>query len=163
MTDEQNQIDLDDEGLEATNENFVALRNAHKATKKELKELRGKYESIEPSYRNLLIEKTGFGPDSPQAKALLKLHEGDLTVDALAETAKSYGLTPAEGAAGEQKPELSAEQQAAIASSQTDQQLAAVSTPVEPQTLQTRIAEAEANGDMQEAVALKQELLHQAS
>lgn len=143
MAGESEQYDERDD--EVTNENFVQLRDAYKELKREAKELRAFKESAEPKLRASVLRDAGFDPESPRASALLKLHEGELEVEALKQTASEYGLEPGEGEGGQTpKPELSDEERQAIQSSDRGQQLAAHAAPVEsPQTLDARIAEAE--------------------
>ena len=144
MSEQPNTESVED--VEETNENFVQLRDAYKELKREAKELRAFRESAEPKLRASALRDAGFDPESPQAKGLLKLHEGDLDAEALKETAAAYGLAPSgEGEGSEApKPELSSEQQQAIASADRGQQLTATASPVEPQTLDERIRAAEA-------------------
>lgn len=148
------------ESQEEENENFVQLREAHKQAKREAKELKAKLEAIEPVYRQFVVKEAGFDPESPQASALLKLHEGEFTVEALAKTAQEYGLAPAASEEGGRsaRPELTAEEQQAIASSQRGAQQAATASPSNPQTAQQRYAEAEQAGDLQAMIAAQEQI-----
>lgn len=145
--DEQQQDHDFDAITEPTNDNFVQLRDAYKQLKKENQQLRGFREQAEPQLRQAALKEAGFDPESGPAKALLKLHDGELTADALQATATEYGL-----ASGEQPPgqpaatQLSDEQQQAIDAHQRGQQLAAQAAPVEPQTMDAKIAAAEQKG-----------------
>lgn len=138
------------EDAEPTNDNFVALRNHAKALEKDLRELRTFRETAEPQLRSAAIKEAGFDPDpekSPQTKALLELHKGDISAEAFKQTAESYGLAPAAGdpgeGAGAGAPELTPEQQQAITSEQRSEQAFSQAAPVEPQTIDARIAAAE--------------------
>lgn len=121
------------------------IRDQLKSEQKARKEAEARLEKIEPVYKASVLRDAGFDPESPRASALLKLHEGELEVEALKATASEYGLEPGEGEGGQTpKPELSDEERQAIQSSDRGQQLAAHAAPVEsPQTLDARIAEAE--------------------
>ena len=147
MSEQPNDQGLED--VEETNENFVQLRDAHKDLKREVKELRAFKESAEPKLRATALRDAGFDPESPQAKGLLKLHEGDLEAEALKETAAAYGFAPSGEGDGPEasRAELTDEQKQAITSADRGQQLAATATPVEPQTLGERIKAAEAKGN----------------
>ena len=63
------------------------LRQQLKAANKELGELR-------PYREQRVLQQAGFDPDSKQGRALLKLHEGDLTPEALKATAEEWEFTP---------------------------------------------------------------------
>ena len=152
MTD---QIEQEDE---FSSDQFVQLREAYKQAKKELKELRAFREDAEPRIRQAAVRDAGFEPDSPQAKALLRLHEGELTVEALKATADEYGIigVPVEDSAG--APALSDDQKQAIASAARGNQLAAVGAPSSPQSAHERYAEAEAAGDFSAMLAAQEEI-----
>lgn len=138
-----------------------AIRDQLKAEQKARKALEAKLQALEPEYQKFVVEKAGFDPESPQATALLKLHESDeFTVEALAKTAQEYGLAPAASEEGGQsaKPELTAEEQQAIASSQRGAQQAATASPSNPQTAQQRYAEAEQAGDLQAMIAAQEQI-----
>ena len=152
MTD---QIEQEDE---FGSDQFVQLREAYKQAKKELKELRAFREDAEPRIRQAAVRDAGFEPDSPQAKALLRLHEGELTVEALKATADEYGIIGVliEDSAG--APALSDEQKQAIASAARGNQLAAVGAPSSPQSPHERYAEAETAGDFSAMLAAQEEI-----
>jgi 3-methyladenine DNA glycosylase AlkC len=78
---------------EFSSSQFTELREAYKTAKKELKELRAYREASEPKVRRAALREAGFDPDSPQAKALLKLHDGDMDAGALKATADEYGIS----------------------------------------------------------------------
>ena len=63
------------------------LRQQLKAANKELGELR-------PYREQRVLMQAGFDPDSKRAKALLKLHDGELSVEALKATAEEYEYEP---------------------------------------------------------------------
>lgn len=153
---------------EYTSDQFVQLRDAHKAAKRELKELKAFKDSAEPRLRAVALRDAGFDPDNVEegpTAALLRLHEGDLTAEALKATAVKYGLATAdEGDAGQgagAPAQLTPEQQQAIASTQRGQQVAGVGAPVTPQPLDAQIAEAVAAGDIKRSLALKNQKLAQ--
>ena len=137
---------------------FVQLREAYKQAKKELKDLRAFREDAEPRIRQAALRDAGFEPESPQAKALLRLHEGELSVEALKATAEEYGIVgvPVEDSAD--TPALSDEQKQAIASAARGNQLAAVGAPSSPQSAHERYAEAEASGDFPGMLAAQEEI-----
>lgn len=154
MTDQNQQQDE-----EFGSDQFVQLREAYKQAKKELKDLRAFREEAEPRIRQAALRDAGFEPESPQAKALLRLHEGELTVEALKATADEYGIVGFQqdvdsGGA----PTLSDEQKQAIASAARGNQLAAVGAPSSPQTPHERYAEAEAAGNFREMLAAQEEI-----
>lgn len=68
------------------------MRDQIKTLNARVKELEP-YEAEATQYRRTsALRDAGFDPDSGPAKALLKLHEGDMTAEALKETAQTYGL-----------------------------------------------------------------------
>ena len=89
----------DDQGTDSQDSGLVRdLRKQLKAQSQELGELR--------QFRTeRVLQKAGFDPDSKIGKALVKLHEGDLTPEGLRATAEEYGYdvpavdsdTPANG------------------------------------------------------------------
>jgi hypothetical protein len=138
---------------------FVQLREAYKQAKKELKELRTFREEAEPRIRHAALREAGFDPDSPQAKAILRLHEGELSVEAIKATADEYGLSfVPSGDVEDGKPELSEEQKQAIASTARGAQLAAAGAPSSPQSPHERYREAEAANDFGGMVAAQEEI-----
>lgn len=137
---------------------FVQLREAYKQAKKELKELRAFREEAEPRIRHAALQEAGFQPDSPQAKALLRLHEGELTVEALKATAEEYGITGVAVDDSPGAPTLSDNQKQAIASAARGNQLAAVGAPSSPQSPHERYAEAETAGDFAAMLAAQEEI-----
>lgn len=137
---------------------FVQLREAHKQAKKELKDLRAFREDAEPRIRQAAVRDAGFDPDSAQAKALLRLHEGELSVEALKATADEYGLAPSYEADADREPSLSDEQKRSIASAARGQQLSSVGAPSSPQTPQERYREAEAANDFPAMLSAQEEI-----
>lgn len=142
-----------------TSDQFVQLRDAHKALKKEAKELRAFRESAEPQLRTYALKNAGFDPESGPAKALLKIHEGEFTPEALKATAAEYGLAAGEVEGGTTATELTDDQKQAIASTERSQQLTAQGSPDEPQTRDAAIKEAEAKGDWDTFNRLQAEFL----
>lgn len=136
----------EDNDQEYSSDQFVQLRDAHKALKKEAKELRAFREAAEPQLRTYALKNAGFDPDSGPAKALLKIHEGEFTPEALKATAAEYGLAAGEVEGGSTATELTEEQKQAIASTERSQQLQGQASPEEPQTIDARIRAAEAKG-----------------
>jgi hypothetical protein len=153
MSDQNEQQDED-----FGSDQFVQLREAYKQAKKELKDLRAFREEAEPRIRQAALRDAGFEPESPQAKALLRLHEGELSVEALKATAEEYGIigVAVEDSAG--APALSDEQKQAIASAARGNQLAAVGAPSSPQSPHERYREAEAAGNFPEMLAAQEEI-----
>ncbi len=146
MADETLEALRDD--AEPTNENFVALRNALKAKDRELKELRAFKSSTEPQLRTFALKDAGFDPESPQAKALLKLHDGEFTPEAIKATAGEYGFVAGEaGTTADPGQQLDEAQQGALEASQRGQQLnGASSSTTPPQTTDARLKAAEQKG-----------------
>jgi len=153
------QVEQQDE--EFGKDQFTQLRDAYKQAKKELKELRAFREEAEPRIRQAAVRDAGFDPESAQAKALLRLHEGELSVEALKATADEYGLAPSYEADADREPSLSDEQKRSIASAARGQQLSAVGAPSSPQTPQERYREAEAANDFPAMLAAQEEIARQ--
>lgn len=143
---------------EFTSDQFVQLREAYKSAKKELKELRAYREVSEPKVRSAALKEAGFDPDSPQAKALLKLHEGELDAEALKATASEYGISGSAVEDAADRPSLSPDDEQAIASTSRGAQLAAVGAPASPKSAQERYREAEQSGDFSEMLATQEEI-----
>jgi len=143
---------------EFTSSQFTELREAYKTAKKELKELRAYREDAEPKVRRAVLKEAGFDPESPQAKALLKLHDGDLDAEALKATAEEYGIAGVPVEDADERPSLSPEDKQAISSTARGAQLAAVGAPASPQTAQERYREAEASGNFSEMLAAQEEI-----
>lgn len=91
-----------------------------------------------------LVDAIGIDPASPHGEALVALHDGELTVTALAESAEGFGLLEPAGPTDE----LSDEDRHAIAASERSASLAALSVPVEPKTLNDEIGEAERKAEV---------------
>lgn len=143
---------------EFTSDQFVQLREAYKETKKELKELRAYREASEPKVRRAALQEAGFDPESPQAKALLKLHDGELDAEALKATAAEYGIQGVATEEAADRPALTPEDQQAISSTARGAQLAAVGAPASPQSAQERYREAEASNNFAEMLAAQEEI-----
>src|SRR5690606_32969933 len=102
-------------------------------------------EQVEPVYRATVLKDAGIDPDSPQAKAVLQLHgDGEFTAEALKATATDFGIPLGNVEQAAQEQPLDDAAQAAIASADRNRELQAVGTPVEPQSLDAQIAEAQA-------------------
>lgn len=82
----------DDQGYDDQDDGSALVRDLRKQLKQANKEL----SELRPYRDERLLQQAGFDPDSKQGKALLRLHDGDLTADALKQTAEEYGFTPAE-------------------------------------------------------------------
>ena len=97
------------------------LRKENEEMKRELRDFRT---------RDALTE-AGFDPKSPQAKALMKLHEGDLTADAVKATAGEYGIAPVEATQTEgQEQQVDEVAQQRSAATQNIDELRSNATPV---------------------------------
>lgn len=151
MTDEQTTQEIDPDSLDDSNDSFKQLRDAYKALAKDKKSLEKELETARPQLRASALKDAGFDPESKQAAALMRLHEGDLDPEALKATAEEYGLAP-DNSGGE--PEGGSEDQpqgdqpAMSESEQRAQQLRARSEPAgAPQSLDQQITDAEARGE----------------
>ena len=79
-----------------------------------------------------MLNSAGFDPDSGIGKALVELHKGDLTAEALAETAKQYGFEPATATT---EPEVDPVAQERSESTARIDELRANATPVGSQSM----------------------------
>lgn len=68
------------------------IRDHLKNVEAERDRLAAELAKAEAERKELAVLRAGFAPDSKQAKALLRLHEGDFTPEALNATAAEYGL-----------------------------------------------------------------------
>lgn len=117
--DDQQQDDTQDSNL------VRDLRKQLKDANKELGELR-------PYREQRVLQQAGFDPDSKQGKALLKLHDGELTAEALKATAEEYEFTPTLTEPAEQVDPVAEERSNTI---QRVDELRSNATPVGAQTL----------------------------
>ena len=82
----------DDQGYDEQDNDSALVRQLRKQIKDQSRELN----ELRPYRDQRVLQEAGFDPDSKQGKALLRLHDGDLTADALKQTAEEYGFTPAQ-------------------------------------------------------------------
>lgn len=83
---------------------ITEIRNQLKAEQKARQDMEAELAELR-SYRQAeTFRQAGFDPDSGPGKALLKLHEGEFTVDAIKATAETYGLAAGATEGGAQPP-----------------------------------------------------------
>ena len=124
------------------------IRDQLKAEQKARKELEDKLNRVEPQFKGLLLNQVGIDPDSDQAQGLLTLHDGEMTVDALKETANRFGFRLGESEEAPPQQQLGAEQQQAIASQERSDQVFGKGSPAQPpQTMEGRLEAAEAKAN----------------
>lgn len=121
--------DFDAETDEGSENGPKALREAAKDGKRAKAEAAAATTRAETAEKHLALLRAGFDPDSKNAKALLKLHEGEWTADALKATAAEYEW-------GQAAPVADAKELAAL------DQFAAASTGGETTSSQEDLAEA---------------------
>lgn len=152
--------DVTTENTEDENESPVIrqLRQQLKAKDKELKARDDRLADLEESQRTSVFKEAGFDLKAEdekaknRAEAVLKLHEGDLTPEAIKQTAERYGF--AEVPQTQVDP---LQQQRIAQGNAADQLLSTSQQPSPPPDLDQRIAEAEANGDVATTISLKME------
>lgn len=83
----------DDQGFDEQDNDSRLVRDL----RKQLKEASRELNELRPYRDQRVLQEAGFDPDSKQGKALLRLHDGDLTAEALRQTAEEYGFAAAEG------------------------------------------------------------------
>lgn len=162
----------DFDNVEGTSEQFKQLREAFKAEKAKRKQAETQVETLQPVARDAALRQAGFDPESKQATALLKLHEGELDAESLQQTADTYGFQPTAGQEPQGGNEPQGEQPAGDGQPQQPQGLSAPeqraqglrqqAQPVAPQSLEQRIQDAERNGDIETMSQLNAEKLAQA-
>lgn len=74
------------------NPSFEELRNAYKEQQKQLRAATQELDELRSYRQHQTFREAGYDPESGPGKALLKLHDGEFTVDAIRETAATYGL-----------------------------------------------------------------------
>lgn len=74
---------------------FEELRARYKESQKQLASFEKELEELRTFRQSETFRRAGFDPDSKQGRALMKLHDGEITVEAIRETAESFGLTVA--------------------------------------------------------------------
>lgn len=163
MTDEQTTQEIDPDSLDDSNDSFKQLRDAYKALAKDKKSLEKELETARPQLRSAALEKAGFDPESKQAAALMRLHEGDLDPEALKATAEEYGLAPDNSGGeseGEPDGQPNGEEPVLSESEKRAQQLRARSEPAgAPQSRDQQITDAETRGDWETVDRLNAEKL----
>lgn len=157
MTEQNDDLTTDRDDDSST---LRALRAKVRELNGAVRERDTRISQLEPQIRSAVLGKLGFDDDSPQAKALSRLHEGDWTENDLRATAVEYGYLDATDSATSQRDvaESPAEVQREV-SSERAQAVASAGSPVQPQTVTQQIADAEAKGDWPTAVLLKQQAL----
>lgn len=132
---------------------YEALEKDLKAERKQRQALEERVSTFEAQARERTLTELGFAERdddgavklTPVGEAVVKLHEGEFTAEAVRQTAETYGLaqTPA--------------QDETVTEAAREAQLGALGTPVEPQTADARYAKAEAEGDLEGMVAAQNE------
>ena len=90
----------DDQGFDEQDNDSRLVRDL----RKQLKEASRELNELRPYRDQRVLQQAGFDPDSKTGKALLRLHDGELTADALRATAEEYGFEPAASPAAEAEP-----------------------------------------------------------
>ena len=129
-----------------------ALRRELKNVKKERDELRG-------FQRTATFKEAGLDPNKGIGKAVARLYDGELDVDAIREFAAAEFDWEPDASQTTTQQELTEVEQERLSAQQRADQLRTQTSPVLPPDLEKQIEDAEKAGDIRASIALKRQKL----